>query len=179
MSDALALPSLAASTLSQVLDFLLRRAEVMLDRRAAGGDGGDAVRAAATPAVVVQAPGAGDFDPSALTQQLEDRIVSLVELLGVYAEHPELVSGGDERLMRNLAALRSALENAYGQPITLQGEDRRGGMRIRQDEQEIHGRVRGVKARRVGVEGRVDVVQTSKTVHPGAEVIGAEIDELD
>lgn len=177
MSDALALPSLTASALTQLLDFLLRRADVMLNRRA-DSNRADPAEDSHVPEVVTQIPGSFDFDPTALTQETTRHISSLVQLLGLYSEHPELIRGDDGRLLRSLAALRSALEGVYGQPITLQGEDRRSGVRVRQDEDEVYGEVLGVKARRVGDGANADITQTSKIVHRGAKVIGAEFDEF-
>lgn len=177
MSDALALPSMAASALTQVLDFLIRRAEVMLNRRASARDGSADV--CVTPAVVAQAPGALDFDQASLTPEAVVRIRSAVELLGVYAEHPELIRGDDQRLQRHLAVLRSALEEAYGQPITLEGESRpRAGVRIRQDEDEVYGVVRGARVGQVGAGASLEITQVSKVVHEGAEVIGVDFDHL-
>lgn len=177
MSDALALPSLTASALTQLLDFLLRRADVMLNRRA-DSNRADPAEDSHVPEVVTQIPGSFDFDPTALTQETTHHISSLVQLLGLYSEHPELIRGDDGRLLRSLAALRSALEGVYGRPIALQGENRRGGVRVRQDEDEVYGQVRGIKARRVGDGADGEIIQTSKIVHRGAEVIGAEFDEF-
>ena len=179
MSDALALPSMAASALTQVLDFLIRRAEVMLDRRASADGGDSSADLCVTPAVVARAPGALDFDRASLTPEAVLRIRSAVELLGVYAEHPELIRADDQRLQRHLAALRSALEEAYGQPITLEGESGpRAGVRIRQDEDEVYGVVRGARVGQVSAGARLEVTQVSKVVHEGAEVIGGEFDHL-
>ncbi|MGW7304276.1 hypothetical protein ACWGI1_01705 [Streptomyces sp. NPDC054835] len=179
MSEAFAFPVLAASALTQAFGFLYARAGAVLDRRAARRDEARQGEPETVPAVVVGDPGPLAFDVTALTSEREQRIRALLEVLGVYDEHRDLIKSDDARLLRALGSLRAVLEDVERQRLTFEGESRpESGVRIEQDLDVVHGTAAALKARRVGDAARVDVRQTAKAVHRGAEIIGADIEEI-
>lgn len=179
MSDAFSFPVMAASALTQAFGFLYGRAAVILDRRAGHRGDEDAREPDMVPLIVEGDPGPPDVEDAALTPERIERIESLLELLGVYDEHRELIRGDDLRLSRNLGKLRAVLEEVSGRRISFEGEDRpASGVRIEQDLHDVHGTAHALKARRVGHGAGVGVRQNVKTVHPGAEITAAEIDEI-
>ncbi|MET8715816.1 hypothetical protein ABZV52_21925 [Streptomyces sp. NPDC004735] len=184
MSDALAFPALAASALPQAIGFLLHRAEVVLDRRAQRRDTSAPLlleEVEEVPDVVVGDPGhALDFDPAEVTDERTERLETLVEALGLYAENGHLAEGQDERLRRTLGRLRALLEDVYGRHITFAGEAQRpaSGMRIVNRARDVRGVSRALKARRVSSSANADILHTAEVVHPGGEMISVEIDEL-
>ncbi|WP_457032488.1 hypothetical protein [Kitasatospora sp. P5_F3] len=180
MSDVLGFPMLAASALTQAIGFLYHRAEIVLDRRAARRGTGEAGPAEPVPDVLAGDPGhALDFDPDRVTADLADRLRSLLDALGMYAEHEQLIDSQDERLQRTLGRLRALLEEVYGRRITFVGEDRpMSGMRIVNRAGDVHGVSRALKARRVSSLANVDVEHTAQVVRRGAEMTSVEIDDL-
>ncbi|MFF2185095.1 hypothetical protein [Streptomyces sp. NPDC058155] len=178
MSELLSFPVLAASALTQAFGFLYDRAGVILDRRAGRRSEGHA-EPESVPAALMGDPGGLDFDDGALTRDRVESIESLLELLGVYHEHQELIVADDARLRRNLGRLRAVLEDVYGRQFTFEGETRpTRGVRIEQVTDDVHGRAQALKARRIAHDADVGVRQTTGVVHPGAEMIAAEIDEV-
>ncbi|MGW2046299.1 hypothetical protein ACWCPF_14105 [Streptomyces sp. NPDC001858] len=180
MTDVLGFPVLAASALTQAIAFLYRRAETVLDRRAASRSSPEPRPPEEVPEVVVGDPGhALDFEPRNLTEERAERLESLMEVLGLYAQHEHLVDGQDERLRRSLGRLRALLEEVYGRRITFIGEDRpASGIRIVSRAADVHGVSRALKARRVSSTANVDVEHTAEVVHPGAEMTSVEIEDL-
>ncbi|MEU1823749.1 hypothetical protein ABZ502_15150 [Streptomyces abikoensis] len=178
MDDA-ALPALGTSALMQVLGFLFRRAEAALDRRSARRDEAQHLEPDVVPDVVSGDPGPLRFDESTLTPERLERIASLLETLGVYAGHPQLIRSDDDRLRRNLAHLRAEMEIVYGRYITFQGESRpQSGVLVVQESDEVQGRMQGLKVRRATGEARAEVRQRTGIVRPGGEMVGGEFDEL-
>ncbi|MER7728901.1 MULTISPECIES: hypothetical protein [unclassified Streptomyces] len=179
MSDAFTFPVLAVSALTQAFGFLYGRAGAVLDRRATRREGTAAGELDAVPAVVVGIPGPPAFDAAALTPERVQRIESLLEVLGVYDDHRDLIRADDERLRRSLGGLRAVLEEVEGQRLTFTGENRpASGVRIEQVLDDVHGRAAALKVRRVAASADVSVRQRAGTVHEGAEIVGAEIDEI-
>ncbi|MEV7678081.1 hypothetical protein AB0O64_05900 [Streptomyces sp. NPDC088341] len=180
MNDVLGFPVLAASALTQAIGFLYRRAETVLDRRAASGSSLEPCPPEAVPEAVVGDPGRVlDFEPGNVTEERAERLESLMEVLGLYAEHEQLVDGQDERLRRTLGRLRALLEEVYGRRITFVGEERpASGMRIVNRAADVHGVSRALKARRVSSTANVEVEHTAEVVHPGAEMTSVEIEDL-
>ncbi|MFF3373883.1 hypothetical protein ACFYXF_13210 [Streptomyces sp. NPDC002680] len=180
MTDVLGFPVLAASALTQAIGFLYRRAEAVLDRRAESRSSPEPRPPETVPEVVVGDPGhMSDFEPGNVTDERAERLESLMEMLGLYAEHEHLVDGQDERLRRTLGRLRALLEEVYGRRITFVGEERpASGMRIVNKVVDVHGVSRALKARRVSSTANVDVEHTAEVVHPGAEMTSVEIEDL-
>ncbi|GAA2133294.1 hypothetical protein GCM10009760_09300 [Kitasatospora kazusensis] len=180
MSDGLGFPMLATSALTQAIGFLYRRAEVVLDHRAARRTSAAPLPAEQLPDVVVGDPGdALGFDLTGVTDDLAERLESMVDVLGMYAENERLVDSQDERLRRVLGRTRALLEVVYGRRITFVGEDRpASGMRIVNKAGDVHGISRALKARRVSSQASVDVEHTAQVVHRGAEMTSVEIDDL-
>ncbi|MEU0102831.1 hypothetical protein [Streptomyces sp. NPDC006267] len=179
MSDAFTFPVLAASALTQAFGFLYARAGAVLDRRSLRREEAGPGGLEAAPAVVVGEPGPPVFDAVALTPERVQRIESLLGVLGVYHDHRELIRSDDDRLRHSLGGLRAALEEVEGQRLTFTGEDRpASGVRIEQVLDEVHGRAAALKVRRVADSADVSVRQRAGTVREGAEIIGAEIDEI-
>lgn len=181
MSDAsFGFPVLAASALTQAIGFLYRRAEAVLDRRAARGGSGESQLPEEVPDVVVGDPGrAGDFDPTTVTDEQAERLETLMEVLGLYAEHERPVDGRDARLRRALGRLRALLEEVYGRHITFAGEERpASGRRIVNRAGDVHGISRALKARRVSSGAGFDIEHTAEVVHPGAEMTSVEVEDL-
>ncbi|MFE3519390.1 hypothetical protein [Streptomyces sp. NPDC059166] len=179
MSDAFTFPVLAVSALTQAFGFLYGRAGAVLDRRALLREEVGPGELEPTPAVVVGTPGPPAFDASALTSERLQRIESLLGVLGVYDDHRELIRADDERLRHSLGGLRAVLEEVEGQRLTFAGENRpASGVRIEQVLDDVHGRAAALKVRRVAESADVSVRQRAGTVREGAEIIGAEIDEI-
>ncbi|MGW1606250.1 hypothetical protein [Streptomyces eurythermus] len=180
MSDAFGFPVLATSALTQAIGFLYRRAEVVLDRRAARGNADGERPPEVVPPVVVGDPGNPlDFEPERLTDERAERLDSLMELLGLYAENEHLIDGQDERVRRTLARLRAVLEDIYGRRITFVGEDRpTSGVRVAARAGHVHGKSTGFKGGRVSRLAGVEVEHDVTVVHPGGEATGAVIDDL-
>ncbi|WP_344406079.1 hypothetical protein [Streptomyces longisporus] len=181
MSDALAFPALAASALTQAMGFLYRRAEVVLDCRAQRSEASEPLPPEEVPEVVVGDPGhALDFDPDEVTDERAERLETLMEVLGLYAENEHLVQEQEERLRRTLGRLRTLLEDVYGRRITFVGEEQRptSGMRIVNRARDVHGVSRALKARRVSSDANPDILHTAEVVHPGGEMTSVEVDDL-
>ncbi|MEU3072701.1 hypothetical protein [Streptomyces laurentii] len=179
MSEVFDFPVLAVSALTQAFGFLYGRAAAVLDRRAARREGSEHGEPEPVPAVVVGDPGPLTFDDSALTPERIQRLEMLTEILGTYNEHRELIRADDGRLMGNLGGLRSTLEAIEGRRLTFHGESRpTSGVRIEQELDDVHGSATALKARRVAGTADVGIHQKVKTVHPGSEIVGAEIEEL-
>ncbi|MFJ2511621.1 hypothetical protein ACIPEL_08380 [Streptomyces griseoviridis] len=180
MSDVLGFPAMAASALTQAIGFLCRRAEVVLDRRAARRRPDEVEPSQQIPAVVAGDPGGVvDFDPRNVTDERVQRLEALLEELGQYAEQDSSVDGRDERLRRAMGGLRNVLEEVYQRRITFVGEDRpSSGRRIVTKVGDVHGVSRALKARRVSSTASFDVEHTAEVVHPGAEMTSVELDEL-
>ncbi|GGT71569.1 hypothetical protein GCM10010207_82120 [Streptomyces atratus] len=149
MSDALRFPVLAASALTQAIGFLLRRAEVVLDRRAGRAGPSEPQQAEQVPSAVAGDPGdALDFDPAKVTAEQAERLETLTEALGLYAERGSSIDGQDERLRKALGRLRSCLEEVYGRQITFVGEERpASGRRIVSRVEDVHGVARALSGR--------------------------------
>lgn len=180
MTDAFGFPVLATSALTQAIGFLYRRAEVVLDRRAARRNADEERPPEVVPAVVVGDPGNPlDFELERLTPERAERLDSLVELLGLYAENEQLIDGQDERLRRNLGRLRAVLEDVYGRRITFVGEERpASGVRVVARAGDVHGKATGFRGGRVSRLANVEVEHDVEVVHPGGEATGAVIDDL-
>lgn len=180
MSDVLGFPVMAASALTQAIGFLYRRAEVVLDRRAARRRPGEAEPSQQIPAVVAGDPGGVlDFDPGNVTDERAQRLEELLEVLGLYAEQDSSADGQDERLRRAMGGLRNVLEEVYQRRITFVGEDRpSSGRRIVTKVGDVQGVSRALKARRVSSTASFDIEHTAEVVHPGGEMTSAEFDEL-
>lgn len=149
MSDALAFPALAASALTQAIGFLYRRVEVVLDRRAERRNANEPLPQEEVPSVVVGDPGHSlDFDPAEVTEERAERLETLLEVLGLYAENEHLAEGQHERLRRTLGRTRTLLEEVYGRRITFVGEEERPASGLR-----IVKQGRGRPWRLAGVEG--------------------------
>ncbi|MFD9374592.1 hypothetical protein ACFWBH_03465 [Streptomyces sp. NPDC059999] len=175
MSDVFTFPVLAASALTQAFGFLYRRAEILLDRRR-----GNVSEPETVPAVVSGDPGPAAVDGDALIPEHLEQLELLCEVLGVYADHQELVRPEDERLRRNLGQLRGLLEEIFGRRITFEGEDRpRSGTRIVQNLGHVHGTAHALKVQRIGRDAAVEVEQKAEVIHRGASVTAAEINLIE
>ncbi|MFF0744947.1 hypothetical protein ACFYVL_31550 [Streptomyces sp. NPDC004111] len=180
MSDALGFPVLAASALTQAIGFLYRRAEAVLDRRAARRGAGEPHPPEEIPEVVAGEPGGErDFDPGNVTDDRVHQLETLLEVLALYEEQGLSLNGQDERLRRTLGRIRALLEEIYQRRITFVGEDRpASGRRIVARAGDVHGVSRALKARRAGSGATFDVEHTAEVIHPGGEMTSVEIDDL-
>ncbi|MGV9340328.1 hypothetical protein [Streptomyces sp. NPDC003688] len=173
MTDQLSLATVATTALPQIFGFLFGRLGEALDRRAECRAEDEFCPALAEP------PAPYVLRPEALTGDRLARLSRAKGELTVYWRNPDLIRPEDENLVRMLSQVRNDLEAVYGQRFTFSGERRpAAGVRIvqRVDEVEADAVARGVKARHVTDRAAVDIEQTTRTVRPGGELTGLDVD---
>jgi chromosome segregation ATPase len=174
VSDDLSFPLLAGSALTQAFGFLYGRLAALLDRRA-GRVEADHVDADGLSPLLANQLAPLQVDEEALTQHAQ-QLQSLSEVLRVYRDHPELLDGQDERLRRNLARLREALEAVYGQCLTFRDEQRqRSALSIQQRVEEVSGEMVGLDADEVAGPAHAEITQASQTAKSGSKIVGARV----
>ncbi|WP_018547278.1 hypothetical protein [Streptomyces sp. LaPpAH-108] len=173
MTDQLSLATVATTALPQIFGFLFGRLGEALDRRAESREEEEFRPALAEP------PAPYVLRPEALTGERVARLSGAERELDVYRRNPGLIRPEDANLVRTLSQVRDDLEAVYGQRFTFAGERRpAAGVRVvqRVDEVEANAVARGVTARRVTDRAAVDIEQTTRTVRPGGELTGLDVD---
>ncbi|MFI1018187.1 hypothetical protein [Streptomyces sp. NPDC020965] len=158
--------TLISSALPAVLTFAFQRLEHLLGprRREPEPD-------VTTPDALVgtlQLPLQPDEDR---LQARQAELEILRDVLASYACGDVPVSSSDQKLLRNVARLRGALEDVYSQRLTFAGESRpASGPFVHQTLSTLTGEATGMKADEV--VGNAQVVQDVGTVDAGAKLIG-------
>jgi len=185
MSDSFSLTAIGAAALSPTFDFLYGHLNRLLDRRhgtddtdPATGEATDDATGIDVPECVAEDPGPFHAAPERI-DQYGSELERLAGALSSYARHPDRLREGDERLARELGALREVLEGVYGRRITFVGEERdASGIHADLDLENVWGETVGVKI--VGVQGPIQGPVTSKMSvrgsGPGSKSTGVEYD---
>lgn len=153
---------------------------------AATAPAGEAVTVPASVPATVDVPDILEGTPAPIEYhldrvgRLEAEIKDLRRALSDHAEGIEPVDPGDAGLVEAADALRRALEAVTGQRITFRGEDRPASGPIVDssvDVDEVLGYVAGVRARVVAA-GMVTSSVRARTVGPGGQVVGVDVDRI-
>jgi len=158
--------ALISSTLPAVLTFGLQRLDRLLGSR--GAEPEDDVAAPDALVGTLQLP----------LQPHEDRLQArrgelelLQDALANYASGDVPARTSDRALLRNLARLRGALEDIYGQHLTFEGEDRpASGPFVHQKVTTVSGETTGMDVEEIVANARV--TQDVETVDAGGKLIG-------
>lgn len=155
-----------SSALPATLTFALQRLERLL-----GSRGAEPEEDVAIPDSLVGALQLPLQPDEGRLQARRDELERLRDDLPVYARSDVPAQTSDRELLRNLARLRGALEDVYGQYLTFEGEDRpASGPFVRQKLTTVSGEATGMDADEIAGDARV--VQDVETVDPGGKLIG-------
>ncbi|MFF3672328.1 hypothetical protein [Microtetraspora malaysiensis] len=170
MVDPLSFPVLAGAALTGAITFLYGRLGAVLDRRAGG-------IASEEPEILEGHTEPLQIRSEALTADRVQRLERAAGTLSVYRDHPELAEADIEKLRPTLGQLRQDLAEIYGTQFLFGDEQSdRPGINVMQITEDLYGKQRGVRARQLTDSVQLSVDQRTKTVHPGGELTGIEID---
>lgn len=175
--DAIAFPVLAGSAITQFFGFGYAQLSEILKRRRERRSG----ETGQHPEWPIPAELEPVNEPLTLRND-----VAMARSADLQALHDRLsrycgleLDGSDPSLRRDLADLRTALEQLFGTRLVFRGEHRaEAGIQVDQGIQDLHGSVVALQigSAESGVEARVG--QRIGTVHPGGEAVGIRIDRL-
>ncbi|MFF5213352.1 hypothetical protein [Streptosporangium sp. NPDC000396] len=159
---------------TSAFDFLFRRAETLIDRRASKG--ADKDENVADTSILEGTLQPLKVDERAL-ERYGDELMRLYGGLSTYSRERSRITTEDEALRERLGELRVILEHIYGQRITFKGENRPlSGSRVDQDVETAEGPMVGIDAKRI--HGSADVVQRVGRVTETGSVTGIKAEDL-
>ncbi|MFF5372839.1 hypothetical protein [Streptomyces sp. NPDC013187] len=155
-----------SSALPATLTFIFQRLERLLDSRTAEPEEDVALPGSLVGTLQLPLQPARD-----VLQTRRGELELLQETLADYAHGTVPVDISDQRLVRNLARARGALEAIYGQHLTFEGEDRpASGPFVHQRVTTLSGEATGIDSDKIA--GNARVIQDVQTVDAGGKLIG-------
>ena len=187
MTDPITLTLVGGVVLKEGVKFLYGQAGELLKRWRERRDASEGVPANSTePASITLPPEVFEgrienplihFDNLAVAEQ---QLRELRRDITPYVDEGEPLEAGNQNLMQRVDLLRQLLEAVYQQRITFKGEKRPSsgpvvGAKI--DVERVLGRVAGVRSKSIR-SGNVDVEIKARTVGPGGEITGVDVDNI-
>jgi hypothetical protein len=183
MPDPLTLAALTAAALTEGIKFLYGQAGELLKRRRERKDAErKGLRAPSLDIPMIENDiVAGQLTSIAVNEdildQRGDQLEILSEKLGLYDRGVYPIDPTDDELIARAEALRGLLELAYGQRITLKGENREAtGSSVSVDVivRRVEGELTLAEVDQVGEGGHVDAKGNVDTVAEGGKMIGVK-----